>query len=351
MNTGVVSSGGFGLAAAGVGSVSVVDWEAGIEPIEGALIPPSASLVDVSLIGDLVIADGFGPKDTVTATASADGTTTADGSVSDTSFDDLTFNMVGNSFATGEVFGKAVANQVSDPISLSVILSVNTAEVDNTYNSIDGTIDTTKSLVDVSTVTSAALATGKNGVATGEAEGFTDAGSTVTLDTTVDAVNQNILNSGTFAEGDESVIAAATSPGSLSLAIAGDTAVNVIVGESSAPAVIVIGSVPLSAECGLLPEMPEAFGMLIGHGSDEIDRLAGGLRQSGLLEVDDMISDEFAQAALRSRSTACARDGRQRETQPTRRSSVSRPMARQHSRAVPARQPECLMGLRMQREP
>ena len=247
VETAVTSFGGFGLAAAGVGSVSTVDWTAGVQPIVGVIIPPSASLADVSLIGDLVVADGFGPKDTVKATASADGFTSADGIVNDTSFDDLTFGMDGTSVALGEVSGKAVANQASDPVSLSAILSVNTAEVDNTYNSIDGTIDTTKSLVDVSTVTSASLATGKNGLATGEADGFTDATSAITLDTTVDAVNHTVLTSGTYAGGEESATAAVTSPGSLSLAIAGDTAVNVVVDRSSAPAEIVIGSVPFAA--------------------------------------------------------------------------------------------------------
>ena len=84
-NTSVISFGGFGLAAAGVGSVSTVDWESGYV----TNITPAATVVDVSLIGDLVVADGFGPKDTVTATASADGVTEATGNLHDTSFLDL----------------------------------------------------------------------------------------------------------------------------------------------------------------------------------------------------------------------------------------------------------------------
>ena len=67
---------------------------------------------------------------------------------------------------------------MSDPISVSAILSVNVVDVDNTVDTGLG-IPSDSTLVDVSTITSASLASGKNGVAMGSAEGFTDAGGAV----------------------------------------------------------------------------------------------------------------------------------------------------------------------------
>ena len=251
VETSVTSFGGFGLAAAGVGSVGVIDWTAGI-PANGESVPPLATVVDVSLIGDFVLAEGDAPKDTATAEASADGVTGATGNVLDTSFDDLVFNVTGNSFATGEVYGKAVGNAISDPISVSAILSVNVVDVDNTVNTGLG-IPSDSTLVDVSTITSASLASGKNGVAMGSAEGFTGAGGAVSA---VDFLDNMTLISGTFAAGEAETSAATTADGSLAISLAGQTAVDVIVNNEEP--VVAGGFVGQDIASFALPAMPEA---------------------------------------------------------------------------------------------
>jgi hypothetical protein len=56
-----------------VGSVNIVDWLAA-----GVTGPqPSATVVDASLIGDFVLAEGDGPADRATAEAYADRVTSA----------------------------------------------------------------------------------------------------------------------------------------------------------------------------------------------------------------------------------------------------------------------------------
>ena len=186
--TEVTSFGGSGVAAAGVGAVNVIDWLAA-----GVTGPqPSATVVDASLVGDFVLAEGDGPSDRATAEAYAEGATGAVGAVNDTTFAaGLLVN--GNSFAAGEVEGFADANAICDPISLSVIASVSVAEQDS---------DGDKNLVEVSTIDSASLSTGKCSEASGAAEGTTSASGSVFLNETVEDLDTTTLISSTLATGE-----------------------------------------------------------------------------------------------------------------------------------------------------
>ena len=212
--TEVTSFGGLGVAAAGVGSVNVIDWLAA-----GVTGPqPSVTVVDASLVGDFVLAEGDGPSDRATAEAYADGATNANGAVNDTTFaSGLLVNA--NSFAAGEVEGFASANAICDPISLSVIASVAVAEQES---------DGDKTLVEVSTIDSASLSTGKCSEASGAAEGTTGANGQVLLNETVEDLDTTTLISSTLATGEAASSAATTKAGSLSLSLAGLTSVNVV---------------------------------------------------------------------------------------------------------------------------
>ena len=180
---------------------------------------------------------------------------------------------------------------MSDPISVSAILSVNVVDVENTVDTGLG-IPSDSTLVDVSTITSASLASGKNGIAQGSAEGFTDAGGAVSA---ADILDNLTLISGTFAEGEAMTSAATTADGSLAISLAGQTAVDVIVNKE-VPFVNGGGSILSDAALALfqLPvEMPDEVKLLVGNGNDEFDRLALAVEESGMLETGDKVGDEI----------------------------------------------------------
>ena len=87
----------------------------------------------------------------------------------------------------------AYANAICDPISLSVIASVAVAEQES---------DGDKTLVEVSTIDSASLSTGKCSEASGAAEGATSATGQVFLNETVEDLDTTTLISSTLATGE-----------------------------------------------------------------------------------------------------------------------------------------------------
>ena len=148
----------------------------------------------------------------------------------------------------------------------------------------------------MSTVTSASLATGKNGVAMGSAEGFTDAGGAVSA---VDILDNLTLISGTFASGEATTKAATTADGSLAISLAGQTAVDVIVNnEEPVGAGGFVGQDTASFALPAMPkrpvELPDEVTMLIGNRNDECQ--TGSVRRfahQGLLETGDKVCEEI----------------------------------------------------------
>ena len=276
--TSVVSFGGSGIAAAGIGSANVVDWVSA----EATGLEPSATVVDASLIGDFVLADGKS-----TAKAYAEGFTDANGIVNDTTFAEGLL-VTGNSLAAGEVEGKAVGQAVCDPFSLSVIASVAVANQDS---------EGIKTLVEVSTIDSASLSTEKCGEAMGGAEGFTTASGFIELNETANEVTDvTTLVSSTLADGEAATSATTAKDDSLSLSLAGLTSVNVVVDDEAEgvasstqefmnPAPVVDGT--------LFELMPDQMDGLFEIGKTQLLRFGDAVEESRLLETDDMICNEI----------------------------------------------------------
>ena len=181
-NANVRTFGGFGIGAAGAASVDVVTFE---PDFTGAL--PTANIVDVSVIGDVVFAEGTTAKDTAKVTASADAFTEASGSVETFVIggiigapDRIAIPVTDNSAesetsAEGEVFGSAESKYVSDPISASLIASVSVVDIDPV-----GVGD--EDVFDTSIIASASFAADDYGKASGFADGSTDASSDMSVE-------------------------------------------------------------------------------------------------------------------------------------------------------------------------
>jgi hypothetical protein len=148
-----------------------------------------------------------------------------------------------------------------------------------------------KMLVEVSTIDSASLSTGKCSEASGEAEGTTGATGSVFLNETVEDLDTTVLSSNTFAAGEAASSAATTKDASLSLSLAGMTSVNVVNDDEE------IQTAPGAAfvtDGSFFDEMPDQVGMLLAPGQEEMKRLGQAVEEARLFQTDDMICEEIS---------------------------------------------------------
>ena len=167
---------------------------------------PTANIVDVSVIGDAVFAEGTTAKDTAKVTASADAFTVASGS-----FETFVIGGIVDGFgvaipvadnsaesdtsAEGAVFGSAESKYVSDPISASLIGSVSVVDMDPLVNGEE------ESVFDASLIASASFAADDYGKASGSASGITSASDELVFEDTgiVETLESDTDASGTAA--------------------------------------------------------------------------------------------------------------------------------------------------------
>jgi len=158
----VGSNNGIALSAGGIGSLDVVVWDYGTEEV-----PPTGDLIEASLLGDIVFANGFTSKDTAWAKATVEGETEANGA-----FVDELNSGSATVEAAGRTTGYAKATYM-DPLSISLIGAVSTVEANaTTIDPPPSALGTEFEVNDATFVLTMSTAAGKGtGIATGTAVG------------------------------------------------------------------------------------------------------------------------------------------------------------------------------------